>query len=228
MKTIIQTYAGNLNQLLAYYNTLNFEHLTSNDKQYAISSKFAIELNTNPHARPGLKLFADDSTETVTKLQAHLNVVTSDNDYLISTPSGCRVYLENEKTAPTVIFADQESVLGNFMGMTLETTDMDKSLLIWEILGFKLVMGKAEDGWVLLTNSEGFSVSLMAPNSCPHRCIVPSLTFFNNTKNSEIIAEIRRLKIPIVEEITAFNKEGIVDNIIVQDPGGLGFFIFND
>ena len=29
-------------------------------------------------------------------------------------------------------------------------------------------------------------------------------------------------------KITQFNKEGIVDNVIIRDPGGYGFFIFND
>lgn len=46
--------------------------------------------------------------------------------------------------------------------------------------------------------------------------------------NLAIIQKIRDLQIPITEEITHFNKEGIVDNIIIRDPGGLGFFIFND
>ena len=44
----------------------------------------------------------------------------------------------------------------------------------------------------------------------------------------QLIQKIRDLKIPITEEITVFNDQGVVDNIIIRDPGGLGFFIFND
>jgi len=54
------------------------------------------------------------------------------------------------------------------------------------------------------------------------------LTYFNGKQNLEVIEKIRNNAIPITEEITHFNKEGIVDNIIIRDPGGYGFFIFSD
>ena len=44
----------------------------------------------------------------------------------------------------------------------------------------------------------------------------------------EIIEKIRELNFPITEEITHFNDQGIVDNIIIRDPGGFGFFLFSD
>jgi hypothetical protein len=43
-----------------------------------------------------------------------------------------------------------------------------------------------------------------------------------------VIQKIRDLNIPITEEITAFNTECIVDNVIIRDPEGFGFFVFND
>ncbi len=54
------------------------------------------------------------------------------------------------------------------------------------------------------------------------------MTFFNGKDNLNLIAKIREAGIPITEEITHFNKENIVDNIIIRDPGGYGFFIFSD
>lgn len=228
METIIQTYAADLNPTLNFYTKLDFEHRTIGGKEYAVSNVFAIELNTNAKARTGLKLYLPNLIETKQKLNSLLNSVESDGCLLITTPSGCRVYLDHIENTPKISFTPVQSLLGNFMGMSLETTDIEQSLLIWKILGFKISAGKKEQGWVLLANDSGFSVSLMASNSCPHRCIIPSITFFNGKKNTEIIKNIRRLNIPITEKITAFNSEGIVDNIIVQDPGGLGFFIFND
>ena len=68
----------------------------------------------------------------------------------------------------------------------------------------------------------------MKTGSCPHLFFNPSLTYFNGAKNLSIIQQIKTLQIPITEEITHFNKEGIVDNIIIRDPGGLGFFLFSD
>jgi len=72
------------------------------------------------------------------------------------------------------------------------------------------------------------AVSFMQPNSCPHLFFNPSMTYFNGKNNLPIIAKIREAGIPITEEITHFNQEGIVDNIIIRDPGGYGFFIFSD
>ena len=43
-----------------------------------------------------------------------------------------------------------------------------------------------------------------------------------------IIEGVRTANIDITEEISHFNPDGIVDNIIIRDPGGLGFFIFSD
>jgi hypothetical protein len=54
------------------------------------------------------------------------------------------------------------------------------------------------------------------------------MTYFNGGNNMAVIGKIRSARIPIAEEITHFNKEGIVDNIIIRDPGGYGFFVFND
>jgi hypothetical protein len=68
----------------------------------------------------------------------------------------------------------------------------------------------------------------MKPQTCPHLFFNPSLNFFNGEDNISIISKIRSLDIPITEEITHFNKENKVDNIIIRDPGGYGFFLFND
>jgi hypothetical protein len=69
----------------------------------------------------------------------------------------------------------------------------------------------------------------MKPNICPHLFFNPSMTYFNGKEgNPKVIAKVRELDIPIAEEITHFSKDGSVDNIIIRDPGGYGFFLFND
>ena len=52
--------------------------------------------------------------------------------------------------------------------------------------------------------------------------------YFNGKNNLEIIEKIRSEGIEFTQEITEFNKEGIVDNVILRDPGGYGFFLFSD
>ncbi|MBT7993740.1 MAG: hypothetical protein HN691_02595 [Bacteroidetes bacterium] len=120
------------------------------------------------------------------------------------------------------------SALGNSAGLSLETMDMELSFEIWQKLGFSTSMGSLGEGWISLKNTDNLTISLMRPLACPHLFFNPSLTYFNGEKNMEIIDHIRKIKIPITEEITYFNKENIADNIIIRDPGGLGFFLFND
>jgi hypothetical protein len=63
----------------------------------------------------------------------------------------------------------------------------------------------------------------MKPFSCPYLFYNPSLTFFNGKENNpKVIQKVRDL----TEEITAFNTEGIVNNVIIRDPGGFGLFVF--
>ena len=73
-----------------------------------------------------------------------------------------------------------------------------------------------------------FVSRIFAPNACPHLFFNPSLTYFNSGKNLEVVEKLRKADVPILEEITAFNPEGKVDNVILRDPGGFGFFVFND
>ena len=54
------------------------------------------------------------------------------------------------------------------------------------------------------------------------------MTYFNGGKNLPNIGKMREAGIEFAEEITHFSSDGVADNVIIRDPGGLGFFIFND
>src|SRR5690606_22019475 len=134
-----------------------------------------------------------------------------------------------EKEAPfeIIINDNSESVLGNYAGICLELIEISKAASIYEAIGFKLTAGSAESGFASYSLDE-FVVTLMKPLMCPHLFFNPSMTYFNGKINNPIIIEkVRQLGIPITEEITHFNKEGIVDNIIIRDPGGFGIFVYN-
>ena len=118
--------------------------------------------------------------------------------------------------------------MGNFNGVSLESVDLAASLEFWQKIGFNHVGGSVENGWVMMKNEDDFDLNLMHFGLCPHLFSNPGLNFFNGANNPAIIREIKNRKLPIQQEITHFNPGFPAENIIVQDIGGLTFFIFND
>lgn len=229
MASLIHTPTNSLNNSLDFYQKLKFQRLSPNGPVQFSDGQVIIEINPDRFARAGLKLISDSWGKVAKQLEKLTTVVKTDDGYLASDPSGIWIYLVEEKgNEPANLEGIQPSVLGNFAGLSFETTSIQASADFYNLLGFSMTMGKPSDGWVLLKNEDGMGISLMKPLMCPHLFFNPSLTYFNGKNNPEIIAQIRKLGIPISEEITHFNKEGIVDNIIIRDPGGYGFFLFND
>lgn len=227
MQALIQTPTPYLDASIDFYSKLGFKHISENPTIFS-DGKANIEINPNRYARAGLRFFKASWSIEISKLKAIAEIHPTKDGHLLADPSGVWIYLVDGK--PGFDLKEEElsfSTLGNYMGISLESTDAKKSFEIYQILGFQLAFGSIDSGFFALTTN-GFSISIMKPNSCPHLFFNPSLTYFNGKNNLEVIAKIRSLPIPITEEITYFNKESIVDNIIIRDPGGLGFFIFND
>ena len=229
MNAIIQTPTPNLEKSLHFYSRLGFEVLSSANAPLVSDGKVLIEINPDRYARAGMKLIAADWTNTVEVLKQQTTVLPIEGGYVLGDTSGAWIYLMEESHPSQFELASLgASILGNYGGLSLEVIAIEKSIQIWRTLGFEKTMGSLEQGWIALENGQGGSVSLMKAQACPHLFFNPSLSYFNSGKNLAVIGKIRELQIPITEEITFFNKEGIVDNIIIRDPGGLGFFIFND
>lgn len=229
MKSIIQTPTNNLQNSIEFYKKLNFKIVSQSDPTLVTDGKAFIEINPDRFARAGLKLFKNSWAKEVAELQKFTHVTQTEKSYIVGSPSGTWVYLI-EDTAPTNNEAQDKSfgITGNFQGLSLETTDIKRSFHFWQIFGFVKTMGDVEQGWISLEVENEITISLMKPQCCPHLFFNPSLTYFNGKNNMAVIDKIRQANIPITEEITHFNKEGIVDNIIIRDPGGYGFFIFSD
>jgi catechol 2,3-dioxygenase-like lactoylglutathione lyase family enzyme len=228
MSIFLQTPTPNLEASLDFYRRLNFQEVDGQPNVFT-DGKVYIEVNPDRYARSGIKIFREDWSQVVNALSSLTNVMKINEGYLLSDPSGVWIYLL-EKPAPfeLIVKETSESVLGNYAGICLELIDIAKAALIYEAIGFKLTAGSAESGFASYSLDD-FVVTLMKPLMCPHLFFNPSMTYFNGKINNPIIiAKIRELKIPITEEISHFNKEGIVDNIIIRDPGGFGFFIYND
>ncbi len=228
MQILIQSPAAKPSQSLSFYESLNFKVISNENPVIVSDGQVHIEINPKKFVRAGIKVFKENWKKDVELLKTFTKVHKTDSGFLCSDPSNCWIYLE--EGTPSVELTKMEcfSSLGNFAGMSLESMDIQKSIDIWACLGFEHSMGAIENGWYAMTEKNGFGVSFMTPNSCPHQFYNPSLTYFNGGKNLPVIDKIKLAGIPIAEEISTFNKEGIVDNVIVKDPGGYGFFIFND
>ena len=229
MNTFVLTPTPNLSRSLDFYQKLGFKSISSEVPILVTDGRAFIEINPDRYARAGIKLYAQSWKDKLTELEQVGSVGHIDGGYLLSDPSGVWIYLiEGVSPAPVEMEDNAFSALGNYAGISIESTDIARSLKVWKTIGFSNVSGSMEQGWLSCTNSEQVTVSLMKTGTCPHLFFNPSLTYFNGGNNLEVITKIRQAAIPITEEITHFNDDGIVDNVIIRDPGGYGFFIFND
>lgn len=226
MKFTIKTPVNNLKESIDFYKKLNFKSVTETIVTDGIA---CIELSNDSFVRPSLVGYLNNDFTIIEKLQKITTVIEKEDFYLLSIPSGTWIYLNKKDIKLPKKEAQSFSVLGNFSGISIETIAIEKEKEIFELFGFTQNMGDISQGWISLKNNDGFIVSLMAPSLCPHIFINPSLTYFNGKENNpKIIKKIRDLEIDIEQEITHFSKNNTVDNIILRDKGGLGFFIFND
>lgn len=226
MNTIIQTATPDILKSKAFYTVMGFTQI--GDSNAFTDGKSIIEINEERFARPGIKLIANSWANEIEILSSLTKVIKTDTGYLLGDSTGTWIYLI--ESPETVIIPENcsPSLFGNNQGLTIESIDIEKAADIWNAIGFKTVAGKIEQGWISLVNNDGVVLNIMTPNCCPHLFLNPSISYFNGTNNPAIIDKIRSTGIEIKEEITHFNKENTVDNIIMSDPGNIGFFIFND
>jgi hypothetical protein len=229
LSTIIISPTNSIEKSLDFYQRLNYKILSKENPCLVSDGNFIIEINADRFTRAGIKLFKSDWSSEIAALEKLTTITPTETGYLLSDPNGVWIYLETkELKINQEIEGKSEGLTGNFAGMSIEAADMTKSAEIWQTLGFEKNHGSVEQGWIAYSNGSDIGLSLMRPLMCPHLFFNPSLTFFNGKNNMSLIEKIREAGIPIAEEITHFNKQGIVDNIIIRDPGGYGFFIFND
>ena len=225
--TILTTPCPDLTVSEHYFLTLDFNIFKDEKQHFALAKDFIIELNTNPYARPGIKLIRSKSS--ITALIGNLTTVKIGNDQLLVSPEGCCIYF-NELPLPSTEnhLNTENTLLGNFQGVSIESANLAESLIFWLKIGFTQVGGSAESGWLMLKNEDNFDLNVMRFGMCPHFFSNPGLNFFNGTENPKIIQEIKRRNLPIRQEITFFKPGEPAENIIMSDQGGLCCFIFND
>jgi hypothetical protein len=229
MFAIAHTPANQLEDSIGFYEKLGFKKVDGAGMVVYTDGKLILEINPDRKARAGIKIFKSSWANELEHVKKITAVHDVSSGHLLSDASGVWIYLVNSEPDWKVEKSESSfSALGNFQGLSLETTDLKRSAEIYKALGFTVTFGDESKPFMALALGD-FAVNLMNPNMCPHMFFNPSFTYFNGKEgNPKVIAKVRALGIPITEEVTAFNKDGIVDNIIIRDPGGYGFFLFND
>lgn len=227
MYVTINTPTNKKENSISFYQKLGFKQADDNELMFT-DGKVVIEINTQKSSRAGINLYKADWKAEVAVIEMTKHVVKTKTGFALTDPSGVWIYLIEGEYKGLQPEGKSLSELGNSQGLTLETADMEASAKLYQQLGFSLVAGDPKKGYAVLATENGFGISLLGSGMCPHLFFNPSLTYFNGKKNLAIIEKIRQLDIDITQEITEFNKQGIVDNVIIRDPGGYGFFIFSD
>jgi hypothetical protein len=223
----VKTPANDVGNSSGFYTKLGFHSQPDNPLTFT-DGQAVIEIDTVKTARAGFNFYKTSWAAEVELLKSTATVMKTKTGYKLCDPSGVWIYLiESDRKLPPA--ADSSySVLGKYQGATIESGNVQASYALYSTLGLQKVKGAAEKGFVILSDGKGFSVAILKAGLSPHLFFNPSLTYFNGKRNLAIIGNIKATGTPITQEINWFNKEGVVDNIIIRDPGGYGFFIFSD
>ncbi len=228
-QTVIHTPTSDLAKSIDFYSRLKFEMLSESDPTVFTDGKALVEINPDRHARAGVKTYGEDLSREISALKEISEVLESNDKYIACDPNGVRVYLS--ETSLGIEYEPKEEsfgLTGNYAGLSLEAHDINSTVEFWEAAGFENSGGDISQGWAQFSNGAGMDISLMKPLMCPHLFFNPGVTYFNSGKNLTNIGLLREAGIEFAEEITHFSSDGVADNVIIRDPSGLGFFIFND
>ena len=191
---------------ITFYTKLGFDVDYTNGVYLAKENRFGIVLNPDKNSSVALRIYGRKKTTSFV------------------SPSGVLIRLFNHE-CPFAL-GEKSSILGNYSGISLETNSLRDSFLFWQELGFEGNYSPSP-GWIELSN-KGQQLSIQKAKLCPHVFHNPSVSFFNGQKNKKIIHKIKQVELPIEEEVRFSSQEEVAQNIILKDPGGIGFFIFND
>ncbi len=228
-QTVVHAATSDPEESARFYKKLNFELLSDDDAVIFTDGKALVEVNPDRYARNGIKLYGNDFSTIISRVEEVAELILAGDGFISSDPNGVRVYFS--ETEANINFKPKNEsfgMTGNFAGLSIEAHDIDATVEFWEAVGFEKSQGDIEQGWATFSNGSSIDLSIMKPLMCPHLFFNPGMTYFNGGKNLTNIGLIREAGIPIIEEITHFNTDGVADNAIIRDPGGLGFFIFND
>jgi len=228
-QTVVHTPTKDLAESIDFYKRLEFEMLSEKEPTVFTDGKAIVEINPDRSARAGIKMYTEDWSGEIDSMRKVSEVLEIPDGFLLCDPNGVRVYLANGSLGIDYETKTESfGLTGNYAGLSIEAHDIEKTVEFWKSVGFGQSSGDLAQGWAVFSNGSTLDISLMKPLMCPHLFFNPGMTYFNGGKNLTNIGKMREAGIEFAEEITHFSSDGVADNVIIRDPGGYGFFIFND
>lgn len=229
-KVIINSAAQNINRVSAFYDKIGFKNALNN-QIYVTDNQSVIKLNSSNSTRVCIELYTDNSPKIRELLMP--SIFEKDSSYVTSDPNGVLIDVFDIADYPNLTFPDNSdtSLLGNYAGIGIETLKMKESVDFYVMLGYNSPGElNGSESYLTLQNDELPPLTLFKMGMCPHSFYNPSLTFFNGKEQNPIlIKKMKELGITFTEEVTVFSKDSTqLENVIVEDGGGLHFFVFND
>lgn len=111
------------------------------------------------------------------------------------------------------------SLCGTFYEISLETDDLDRSIVWWQNVGFKVTTRKQT--WCTLDDGK-IIIGLYQRGTCPHKFKNPSLTYFESDMEKRI-AQLQSRGVAFVQTEQEIGMEG---HAIAESPDGQYFFLF--
>lgn len=145
----------------------------------------------------------------------------SPHHVILREPNGLLILLAGPDVVSLKEFPQRpSSIAGTFYEMSLETVDMERSIVWWQNVGYKVLT--RQKTWCTLDDGK-IKIGLYEKGSCPHAFRNPSLTYFE----SDMAERIARLK----ERGMTFAQDegdiGMKGHAIAESPGGQYFFLFS-
>lgn len=231
-RIVVRTSGQNRPRLHTFYDKLGWQSL-NNDGSYRYDGQVIIELAGQNDARTSILMYSDDKDKIAKKLiDLGRNIIQTEASFICVDPNGVRWEIGDSDAFPDVHFNRdfERSLLGKYFGLGIESIEFEKSAKFYQALGYSIRSGEIEKKSYLTMSQDGCQdITIFYPGTCPHSFYNPSLTFFNGKEgNPKLISAMRTKDIVFTEEITVFSEDNSIDNVIVEDGGGLHFFVFND
>jgi predicted enzyme related to lactoylglutathione lyase len=144
----------------------------------------------------------------------------SQHHAILQEPNGLLILLISSEVLALSEFPKKpSSFCGTFYEMSLETTDMERSISWWQNVGFKATA--RQKTWCTLDDGK-MKIGLYEKGSCPHAFRNPSLTYFE----SDMAKRIEQLKQRGIPFVQGEGEIGMKGHAIAESPEGQYFFLF--
>jgi len=118
---IFQTPTPNISDSIEFYKKLDFLKTEIGTSIYVSDKSGIIKINPERTARAGVILIKESWKEILERVKQYVTIFESDNGYIIADSTGMWIYLVEGPSFEMDINKEHTSMLGNYMGLSLET-----------------------------------------------------------------------------------------------------------